>query len=190
MIPVGRITEETMMKALTRARLTERARVSDREAVRCGPVRSKWAFLAAIAAAIFVWLGVGRAALAVNAGISVADLEGRWKDDRKNLVLDISRCGGGWCGVEITGENACGRTALRMEEPPSREASLGGRLELAAEAQPYSVWARLRRNEQGLRLLITGQSGDRIEPWRRTYPFMATLARIGDVQCRPDAKVS
>ncbi|PJG55345.1 hypothetical protein CVM73_09765 [Bradyrhizobium forestalis] len=65
-----------------------------------------------------------------------------------------------------------------------------GRLELAAETQPYSVSAELQQGQQGRRMLLKGQSGDQFQPWRRTYPFMAALARVGDAQCRMDAKVS
>ncbi|MBR0827627.1 hypothetical protein JQ596_19045 [Bradyrhizobium manausense] len=138
-----------------------------------------------IAAAI-----VSHMAPAAGAGASVADFEGRWKDDSRNLVLDISKCAGGWCGVEVTGENTCGRAALRIEERPSRGGRLVGRLELAAETQPYSVSADLHQGQQGLRMTLKGQSGDKFEPWRRTYPFMAALVRVGNAQCRLDAKVS
>ena len=144
-----------------------------------------------IAGATLVWLCVGHVAIAANGDVSVAELEGRWKGGRNDLVLDISRCGSRWCGVEVTGDNACGRTVLRMDELPSRDViHFEGRLELAAEAQPYKVWASLFRDERGTHLEMHGQSGETIEPWRRVFPFMATLARIGDVQCRPDAKVS
>lgn len=176
-----------MMKATTLARPTARRRNPDSGAIGCGSARSKSALLvpfrALIAAAI-----VGHIAPAVGAGVSVADFAGRWKDDTRNLILDISKCAGGWCGVEVTGESTCGRVALRIEESRSRGGRLVGRLELAAEAQPYSVSAEL--DQQGLRMLLKGQSGNKFEPWRRTYPFMAALVRVGDAQCRLDAKVS
>ncbi|MBR0857511.1 hypothetical protein [Bradyrhizobium liaoningense] len=181
-----------MMKATTLARPTTCGRNPDDGAIVCGSARSKSALLVPIKvliAAAIVGLGVGDVAPA-GAGASVADFEGRWKDGTRNLVLDISKCSGGWCGVEVTGENACGRAALRIEERPARGGRLVGRLELAAETQPYSVSAELHQGQQGLRMLLKGQSGDKFQPWRRTYPFMAALVRVGDAQCRVDAKLS
>ncbi|WP_186294226.1 hypothetical protein [Bradyrhizobium guangdongense] len=139
-------------------------------------------------AATIVGLGVGNAAPAARAGESVADFAGRWKDEARQLTFDISKCAGGWCGVEVTGASTCGRTALRIEEQPSRGGRLVGRLELMAEAQPYSVSADL--DPQGVRMLLKGHSGEKFQPWRRTYPFMTALVRVGDAQCRVDAKVS
>lgn len=176
-----------MMTATNLARPIPCGRNPDNGAIVCGSARSNSALLASVMALIAAAI-VGLAAPAARAGESVADFAGRWKDEARKLTLDISKCGGGWCGVEVTGAGTCGHTALRIEQQPSRGGRLVGRLELAAETQPYSVSADL--DPQGARLLLKGHSGERFQPWRRTYPFMVALVRVGDAQCRVDAKVS
>src|SRR4029079_16737788 len=70
-------------------------------------------------------------ALAETERVVPADLAGRWVAEKQKLVLDVSRCGAGWCGVEVA-EGACGRTALRVAVTAaelSRD-TIQGRLEL------------------------------------------------------------
>ena len=43
------------------------------------------------------------------------ELEGRWIAQHRPLVLDILRCGKGWCGVEVISGSTCGKTVLRLE---------------------------------------------------------------------------
>jgi hypothetical protein len=141
-------------------------------------------------AATLVALCVASVASAATEG-TAADIEGRWASAGNKLVLDISRCGEGWCGVEVSG-TGCGRTSLRvgLEEQYANLAQFSGRFEPAAEAVPYVVQVHLEGTDGSARLHILGSTGDHFEPWRRTFPFSALLARAGDAQCRPDPKVS
>ena len=71
-----------------------------------------------------------------------------------------------------------------------------GRLELAAQTQPYTIAIHLfRRNPNGPEtLMIRGHTrGDTVtefRPWRRIYPYMVEFARVGGATCRHDPKVS
>src|SRR5262245_20243662 len=157
-------------------------------------------------AAIFVrsimsvgwYVGLGMAATTLASfcvhGMAKADpphtFEGRWAAKDRSLTLDLLRCGDGWCGIEVNQAGTCGRTVLRARG--DEEGQLKGRLELATESQPYMVavnFYRLGTSDPG-ELLISGHTGNRFEPWRRTYPYQVPFARSGDVTCRPDPKVS
>ena len=65
-------------------------------------------------------------------------------------------------------------------------------LELAAEAEPYAVEVRFFEpsNDGQFELIISGNSGDKLEPWRRTFDFRELLARSGDAVCPPVPKLS
>ena len=71
------------------------------------------------------------------------DFAGRWRADKPGLVLDITPCGAGWCGVEVTGNATCGREMLRLLPGAAPAGAWRSRLELAAEAQAYAVEAGL-----------------------------------------------
>jgi hypothetical protein len=115
--------------------------------------------------------------------------EGRWTAENRSLTLDMFRCGNGWCGIEVTAAGSCGRTVLRTSMTES--GLFIGRLELAAQAQPYTV-SLLHQGGPGVagRLLIHGDSSDTFHPARRVFPYMVAFARTGDTACRPDPKVS
>jgi hypothetical protein len=116
-------------------------------------------------------------------------VEGRWVANNQSLTLDLSRCGDGWCGIEVTQTGSCGRTVLRAANDGG---GLTGRLELAAQAQPYTIVMHLFRRSPSApeTLMIRGHTGTRFDPWRRMYPYMVAFARTSDVTCRPDPKVS
>ena len=146
-------------------------------------------FTAAMVAAFCV------AGMALAETSAPPDLAGRWVAQKRSLVLDISRCGAGWCGVEVKDGRTCGAIVLRVElARPSASAGqrLIGRLELAAEAEPYAVEVRFFEpsNDGQFELIISGNSGDKLEPWRRTFDFRELLARSGDAVCPPVPKVS
>jgi len=128
------------------------------------------------------------------AGVANAEsqqmVEGRWAANNQSLTLDLSRCGDGWCGIEVTQTGACGRTVLRARIDDGGE--LMGRLELAAQARPYTIAMHLfwRGPSDPELLMIRGHTGSRFEAWRRIYPYMVAFARTGDASCRPDPKVS
>jgi len=131
------------------------------------------------------------------AGVAKADIErtfeGRWVANNKSLTLDLSRCGDGWCGIEVTSAGSCGRTILRFGNEDGGLAA--GHLELDAEALPYTITIQLvRRNPNDPEtLIISGHMrGDTVttfRPWRRIYPYMAEFTRVGDTTCRHDPKV-
>jgi hypothetical protein len=127
------------------------------------------------------------------------DISGRWVSSSEwlprgyKLTVDISRCGDGWCGVEVTDGSTCGRTVLRLDRGAAKEdpgVEFAGRIDLAPGTQPYVVRARLYAREGAFRISMVGDTGGDFQLFRRNYPFMQLLARSGDAVCRPDAKVS
>jgi uncharacterized protein (DUF2147 family) len=149
-----------------------------------------------ILAAMIGALCVVRVATADPAALRHADYEGRWVSEK--LTLDISRCGEGLCGVEVLAK-ACGRTMLRVSEGKTREGvvlpqdrfELLGKLQLAANTEPYGVIATLRRQDNGaMMLMIAGHTGGKYSAFRRMYDYKALLARSGEALCRPDPKIS
>jgi len=145
-----------------------------------------------LVAAAFLGVFCVAGAAVADPAISAADIEGRWVSEKYKLTLDVSRCGSGWCGVEVTDGGACGRTALRLdaEEEAGRYVSFKGRLERAAHSQSYAISASLGRRDGLLTLGMHGISGDDFNPLRRTFDFSDVIARAGEVVCRPDPKLS
>jgi hypothetical protein len=89
----------------------------------------------------------------------------------------------------------CGATVLRLGivQPSSvGGGGLKGRIELAVEAQSYAVEASffVPRGGGPSELIISGNTGDNFEPWRRNFPFREFFARSGDAACPPVPKVS
>ena len=123
--------------------------------------------------------------------------EGRWVANNRSLTLDLSRCGDGWCGIEVTAGGSCGRTVLRaVNDTGNDNGQLAGRLELDPQAQPYTIAMHIFRrnpNDPGT-LMIRGHSRSdtvsELRPWRRIYPYTAEFARVGDTTCRHSPKVS
>ncbi|HEY4921353.1 MAG TPA: hypothetical protein VII40_14710 [Xanthobacteraceae bacterium] len=144
-----------------------------------------------LSAAMVAGLCVGGAAS--GAPLAATEVDGRWVNVRQNLTLDISRCGEEWCGVEVR-DGQCAKTALRLAAKKAQEeitaASFEGRLTLADRAEPYVVSATLYMRDGAVRLQLLGNPGDKLELWRRWYPFNELMARGGPSQCKPDAKVS
>ena len=149
-----------------------------------------------ILAAMIGTLCVVRVATADPVALKHADYEGRWVSEK--LTLDISPCGEGLCGVEVLDE-ACGRTLLRVSEGETREGvvlpqnrfELLGKLQLAANTEPYGVIATLRRQDSGARtLMIAGHTGGKYSAFRRMYDYKALLVHSGEALCRPDPKTS
>lgn len=111
---------------------------------------------------------------------------------RSNLTFDISRCGEGWCGVEVRNKE-CAQTALRIAAKEAHEGTAVfflGRLAFADKATPYTVSATLHVKDGAVQLRLMGQPGDKLDPWRRTFPFNELMARSGPSQCKPAAKLS
>jgi hypothetical protein len=129
------------------------------------------------------------------AGVAKADIqrtfEGRWVANNRSLTLDLSRCGDGWCGIEVTNAGSCGRIILYVANGTGNDdGQLTGRLELDAQAQPYTIAIYLfRRNPNDPEtLMIRGHTRSdraRLDGLIRIYPYMAEFARVGDTTCRP-----
>jgi hypothetical protein len=140
------------------------------------------------------------------------DLAGRWEGRTYELArrrsdcngapctltLDLAPCGSGWCGVEVIGAaQRCGATALKLdggEANPGGSTLFKGKLELAAGTEPYVVEVYLvtMNAEAGAtrELQIAGDTGGAFRMFRRSFPFNATLAQIGEAKCRPETSVS
>ena len=139
-------------------------------------------FIAGIAALCVA--GVARAEDA-----SKASYEGRWVAEKSKLTLDVSRCGSGYCAVEVADGSACGRTVLRVS-PGTRRGTrdeLTGRLELTLGAQHFTVVMDLiePRDNAPAKLWIGGHSGDEISLMRRTFDYQNVFVRAGDAACKP-----
>lgn len=173
-------------------------------------IASSFALLCVLAAASASLAGDAEAPSAETLPAAV-DLSGRWEgrsfelarasadcgDKPCTLTLDLARCAGGWCGVEVIGtEQRCGATALRLDAGAGGNGSVTtfkGKLALAKGTEPYVVEAYLVSDAPatGAReLQITGDTGGEFRVFRRSFPFNATLARTSEAHCRPESTVS
>jgi hypothetical protein len=137
----------------------------------------------------------------VVAALAAPSLAGRWsgtphavkndasrcRDGECTLVLDIVPCGGSWCGIEIDRENACAGELmqLRTHSDPQRRNAFEGKLILARGTQEYVIDASVDAALDGrpATLEIVGDTGPEFRWFRRSFPFHAALARIGDAVC-------
>ena len=167
-----------------------------REPIACA--RSIKAVLVGAALASMIGaLCVARVAQAEPAPLTSADFTGRWVSKERKLTLDISRCGKDWCGI-VVANNACGHTALRVAESPEdaiyqtdKTRELVGRLQLAANTEPYGVRTVLTREAGGtMTLFIAGHTGGIFSAIRRSYDYNQLLVREGDAACSPNPKLS
>lgn len=108
------------------------------------------------------------------------------------LTLDIVRCADKWCGIRVETSNACGGVALSLTPhavtDPEVTPVFDGKLELADGTQPYVIEAVLRAGTDGARTQLTmvGDTGPELMLMRRSFPFRAVMARIGDAECKMD----
>lgn len=167
----------------------------------------------------FAWaapLGVEAAepGAAQNAAAAVRiDIAGRWQGrtyelsrDRRTcgeggctLTLDLVACGSGWCGVEVETGNRCGATAMRLDGGTPSQSSgsplFKGSLSLAKGTEPYVVEVNFfaighGEGDGAPELNIVGDTGGEFRMFRRSFPFNATLAKVGEATCRPESTVS
>ena len=142
------------------------------------------------------------------AGLESPALGGRWQGpnyrmaalspDCENgaceLTLDIVPCGKDWCGIEVGRNDTCGATALKLAVNAKAEGEgpeLEGSLTLADGTEPYVIRAYLAEAEgpEGKPMLhMTGDTGGEFRMYRRSFPFHATLARLGDAVCKDTTK--
>lgn len=140
---------------------------------------------------------------------SLDDLGGRWQghfrafgakrvacsgEGCNTLTLDVSRCGEGWCGVEVATGGACGTTALKIGagKRDGGQTAFEGTLQLAERTEPYTVRISGHPGEAGkpATLWAVGDTGGSLRMLRRTFPFEAQLARQGEASCKPEHKTS
>jgi hypothetical protein len=187
--PVGMTREQPMISRIAVAGRTRRRRAIEIVCSKLAAAKSVMAMGSGpvVVASMLAALCGASVAVAETTNLAPTDIEGRWVAERSKLVLDIARCATGWCGVEVTGGTACGRTVLRIEaqEQKADAVRFSGRLERADGAQPYTVAASLFRKDAAVRLSILGNTGDQFELWRRTFPLSELLVRTGDWECRP-----
>ena len=141
--------------------------------------------------------------------LSPSALEGRWSGmpvvratavdasctgENCKLVLDITRCGGEWCGVQVGAGQSCGATSLKVrakkEDPhlPWFE----GTLSLVAGSEPYTIEGNVEKSGEDGTLLfrLNGDTGGEYRVWRRSFPFHITMRRIAELTCRSERPVS
>ena len=114
-------------------------------------------------------------------------IEGRWENAKQDLVLDVARCGERYCGRIVTSGDQCAQTVLTVS-PKAASAQVSqpafeGELALPGRGHPYK--ARVSLTAAGKMQIL----GDDVEPSfvRRSFPFHALLARVGDARCRSSA---
>lgn len=114
--------------------------------------------------------------------------------ERFGFVLDIGRCGAGWCGIRVRADGSCGDLALRLEPA---EAMFGtdrfaGTFDRRTGADRHAVQGHLYRPQADAQpvLALTGEPGERLQPMRRTFPYQDELRRSGEAACRAEDKTS
>ena len=159
---------------------------------------------------LLLTLCVLAAAAPAHAALDAPDIGGRWQGENFRMAslspgceagactmtLDIVRCGETWCGIEVTNANTCGMTALTFRslgEAKRSGVSFEGELLLAAATEPYVISGFVETPLEGkgpAQLHMTGDTGGEFRIWRRSFPFHATLARVGDAVCSGERPVS
>ncbi len=120
-----------------------------------------------------------------------AAIEGRWQTAKKDLVLDISRCAQGYCGQLVTADNPCDRTimtvAVRTTSPRPFQPEFDGDFAPPKGLRPsYKVRVSVMTaaGEKPATMVIIGDEVDP-NPMRRSFPYRAVLARLGEATCQP-----
>lgn len=140
------------------------------------------------------------------AALATPSLAGRWSGtphaikhdasrcgpDGCRLTLDIVACGSGWCGIEVERGDACGAEAMQLatHKDKARTNTFEGKLSLGAGTQSYVIEANVVPRDAKFpeRIYIIGDTGSEFMMFRRSFPFHATLAKIGDAVCASSAK--
>lgn len=123
-----------------------------------------------------------------------ADIEGRWQDERRDLTLDIVRCGGQICGQIVDKEQKCGARALvaawrTQPGPDAPDEVAGGTLDMPSRGGTYKVRLMLHRAKTTDKpsLRIFGAVNEEPSLMRRMIPLALYLVRTGDPACTPKA---
>ena len=115
------------------------------------------------------------------------------------LIYDIVACGDAWCGITVTDETTCGAIALKLARDPKsgRGNAFSGKLELAKGSAPYVVeaWYSAPDTKSGegsekAHLNFVGDTGGELLMMRRSFPFQADMARVGEPVCTLEKSTS
>ena len=121
------------------------------------------------------------------------DLSGRWTSAKGTYVLDITRCGEGWCGIRLKPDQTCGALALRLSARAEATSPhrLEGTLNLEPAMQNYRVTATAKPLDAArpTELHVFGAPETSGLP-TRIIPFVDQLVRGPEAICRHDNKVS
>ena len=162
------------------------------------------AVMAAMMASAGGGFAADKALKAKVAALAPVTLAGRWSGPRYShnliasdeqtcgakrcdLTYDIVACPEGWCGIAVTEATPCGAIGLKLAagHPKNRPNAFTGHLELAKGSAPYTVEAWHHGAEDGAKatLNFVGDTGPELLLMRRSFPFHAELARVGDASC-------
>jgi hypothetical protein len=110
------------------------------------------------------------------------------------LILDVVACGKGWCGIEVDKGDVCGAQAMQLtvHKDKARTNAFEGNLSLGAGTQSYVIEANYEPRDGDVpdRIYLIGDTGPEFMMFRRSFPFHATLARIGEAKCNTNRPVS
>jgi hypothetical protein len=167
-----------------------------------------------VISAAIIAVGFGGSAAAEDNATKVApaaavSLAGRWTghyygygrageergcgDEGCGLTYDIVACKQGWCGIAVKNDKSCGAIGVHLAaDAKDGENVFKGKLELAKGAAPYAVeaWISPDKDSKVVQMHFLGDTGPELLMFRRSYPFEANLARIGDATCTLDKATS
>jgi hypothetical protein len=115
------------------------------------------------------------------------------------LTYDIVACGEEWCGIAVTDDKTCGAVALKMKRDTAknRRNAFTGKLELAKGSAPYVVEAwysapdtKAGEGSEKAHLNFVGDTGGELLMMRRSFPFQAEMARVGEPTCTMEKATS
>ena len=115
------------------------------------------------------------------------------------LTYDIVACGDEWCGIAVTDAKTCGAVALKMKRDTAtnRRNAFTGKLELAKGSAPYVIeaWYSAPDTKSGegsakAHLNFVGDTGGELLMMRRSFPFQAEMARMGEPTCTMEKATS
>lgn len=119
----------------------------------------------------------------------VSELAGRYVSAVDGRAMDIALCGARWCAVGVDAGGACGAVIMTFVISPRSQGPAVFESHLERRDGRFAVQGTLwrARPDGTLTLRLHGERGDRLSPWRRTFPYQEAFARAGDAACRhPD----
>ncbi len=125
------------------------------------------------------------------------DLSGRWTSASFHYVVDIGKCGTGWCGVRVNTDQSCGGVALRLAYTKTEESYVlfQGTLDLQPEIEPYQVGVSFESSAAApvaapMEVTLLGNPNRAPDVMTRVISLSDRLVRGGDAQCKAEAKTS